>query len=78
MSAMLSPGEFVVNAKSARRYHSQLIAMNAGNMASGGTVGTTINGDFNISLNATGNSQVDAVRIGRLLQREIRRGTVKL
>ena len=78
--ALLSPGEYVMNAKSTRKFYSQLVAMNAGipGFASGGLVGNTFTGDFNISLQSSGNETVDVQRIGKLLQREIRRGTVVL
>ena len=78
--AMLSPGEFVVNAASTRRFYSQLVNMNSvGRFASGGPVGNHVNvGDVNVSMHSSGNETVDVVRIGKLLQREIRRGTVSL
>ena len=78
--AMLSPGEFVMNATSARRFHSQLVAMNSvGRFANGGPVGNSVNvGDVNISMQSSGNESVDVIKIGRLLQREVRRGTVCL
>jgi len=77
--ALLSPGEYVMNAKSTRKYYSQLVAMNSAipGFASGGPV-TNVNGDFNISLQSSGNSSADVQEIGRLLRREIRRGTVSL
>ena len=76
--AMLSPGEFVVNARSSKRFFSQLVAMNAaGNrgFANGGNVNV---GDVNVSMTSSGNESVDVVRIGKLLRREIRRGTLRL
>jgi len=78
--AMLTPGEFVVNARASRKFYSQLQAMNSPmNFASGGLVpGTTVNGDFNISVNSSGHPRVDAVTIGKELRREIRRGRVTL
>jgi hypothetical protein len=77
--ALLSPGEYVMNAKSTRKYYSQLVAMNSAipGFASGGPV-TNVNGDFNISLQPSGNNSADVQEIGRLLRREIRRGTVSL
>ncbi|MCK9463146.1 MAG: phage tail tape measure protein [Proteobacteria bacterium] len=79
VKALLTPGEFVVNANASRRFYSQLVAMNAGprHFASGGPV-TSINGDFNISMNSSGNEHIDVVKIGKLLRREVRRGTVVL
>jgi len=76
--AMLSPGEFVVNARSSKKFFSQLVAMNAaGNrgFANGGNV--TV-GDVNVSMSSSGNESVDVARIGKLLRREIRRGTLRL
>lgn len=75
--ALLSPGEFVVNASASRKFYSQLVAMNSSpkHFASGGSV---INGDFNISMNSSGNEHVDVIKIGKLLRREIRRGTLSL
>jgi len=75
--ALLSHGEYVVNAGASRKFYSQLVAMNSGvkRFASGGSV---INGDFNVTLQSSGNEHVDVVRIGKALRREIRRGTVSL
>jgi len=77
--AMLTPGEYVVNAGASRKFYSQLVAMNSGmrRFASGGPV-TSINGDFNVSVNSSGNPGIDAVKIGKALRREIRRGRVSL
>jgi hypothetical protein len=79
--AMLSPGEYVVNAKSTRRFFSQLQAINAGSApiyrAEGGPVtnNTTI-GDIVIQ---GGNSGRQTARtIAKELQREMRRGTSRL
>lgn len=53
---MLSPGEFVMNAKSSRKFYSQLQAMNAGQTPayreSGGSV-TTV-GDTNVNISVSG------------------------
>jgi len=75
---VLSPGEFVVNAASTRRFYSQLVGMNAQRLANGGNVQNVTTGDFNISVQASGNANVDVQRIGRALRREIRRGTIRL
>ena len=78
--ALLSPGEFVVNARSTRKFFSQLSAINAGNVPRferGGEVTTTI-GDINVSLHSTGSEAVDIVKIGNGLRRAIRQGRVKL
>lgn len=75
--AMLSPGEFVVNAGASRKFYSQLIAMNSGarNFSGGGNVTSNV-GDINISLQPSGNVSHDVVKLGKMLKREIRRGTV--
>jgi hypothetical protein len=77
--AMLTPGEFVVNARSSRKFFSQLLAINSGitpRFESGGSV--TNVGDININASTTGDTATDVREIGRLLRREIRRGTLKL
>lgn len=77
--AMLSPGEFVVNARNTRKFFSQLTAMNAGRQPQGFAQGGPVTvGDINVSLSSTGKETVDVARLGRLLRREIKRGRVKL
>lgn len=77
--AMLSPGEFVVNARSTRRFFSQLQAINSGKMpiyrAQGGEV-TNI-GDININLSQQ-QTRVGGREIAAELRRELRRRTIKL
>jgi TP901 family phage tail tape measure protein len=77
INAMLSPGEFVMSKRATTQFYSKLVGMNNSTrqFATGGNVTT---GDFNISLNTTGNTKTDVIAIGRALQREIRRGTVRL
>ena len=76
--AVLSPGEFVVNSRAARRFYSQLVSMNngTGRFANGGSV-TTV-GDININAQSSGSTQVDVLQLGKQLRREIRRGTLSL
>lgn len=76
--AMLSPGEFVVNARATKQFYSQLVAMNSNipRLQAGGPV-TNI-GDLNVSMQSSGNEGYDVVKLGKLLRREIRRGTLKL
>ena len=78
--AMLSPGEFVVNARATRRFFSQLVAMNAGAKPlyrqDGGAV-TNI-GDINVSVNGSTSTRQTAREIATALRREVRRGTSKL
>lgn len=79
--AMLSPGEFVVNAAATRKFYAQLVAINSGRQpiyrAEGGPT-TTQNfhfGDINVvsgSSKTPGRAVVDEVR------RELRRATSKL
>jgi len=77
--AMLSPGEFVMNASASKRFYSQLQTMNnqpVQRFADGGPVNNY--GDFNISVPSNGNKNLDIVAIGRGLQRAIRQRSVKL
>lgn len=80
ISAMLSPGEFVMNAKSARQWYPQLLAMNAGIKPSkeqGGTnTSAGIIGDVTVNVNG-GTKQVGR-EIVAVLNREIRRGSSRL
>ena len=73
--AMLSPGEFVVNARSTRRFFSQLQAMNAGVKPifrqEGGPV--TNVGDINVSVGSGKDSADTGRQIARSLRRELRR-----
>jgi len=77
--AMLSPGEFVVNAKSARKFYSQLVAINRGSApqyrADGGSV--TNVGDISISVNGAASPRDTARAVQKQLRREFRRGTSK-
>jgi len=76
--AMLSPGEFVVNARSARQFHAQLLAMNAGQVPSfqtGGSVSNTTNvGDIHVHESKT--PELTAQAINTILRRGQRRGTI--
>jgi len=78
--AWLSPGEFVMNAASTRRFAAQLTAMNAGVQpvwrSSGGSV-TNI-GDINVTVNGGGSSRQTARSIAAEIRRELRRGTSTL
>lgn len=77
--AMLSPGEFVVNAQQSKNFFSQLQAINAG-AGSGGTGGgsTTINiGDVNVTTPSGVPNDV-ARDVGQSIKRELRRRTFKL
>lgn len=79
ISAMLSPGEFVMNSDSTRRFFSQIQAMNAGQTPvyreNGGT--TTI-GDTTINVNGSSNPKAVATEIAGILNRAQRRGSARL
>lgn len=78
ISAKLNPGEFVVNAAATKKYFTQLVAMNSGRRyAAGGPVSNVNTGDFNITVQSSGNEAVDAVKIGKALRRSIRQGRFK-
>lgn len=77
--AMLSPGEFVVNAKSTRRFYAQLEAINSGRQpiyrADGGS--TTVQfGDVNIT--ESKNGQDTARQIMDTIRRQLRRNTGRI
>lgn len=78
--AMLSPGEFVVNARSARNFLPELQSINAGNArdARGGSGDTNITiGDIKVSSSTDVPSQT-ARDIANSIKRELRRGTTRL
>lgn len=73
-------GEFVMDVANTRKFYSQLVAMRQGiaprNYASGGPV--TNVGGVSVNLNVSGNVTDAQVRdIGRRIDREIRRGTIR-
>jgi len=78
--AMLSPGEVVINAASARRFAAQLTAINAGIQpvyrSEGGSV-TNI-GDINVTVTGGASHRQTARSIAAELRRELRRGTATL
>ncbi len=78
--AMLAPGEFVVNARSTRKFFSQLQAMNAGQnpvyREQGGSV-TNI-GDINVSVSQGDTARQSARDIATAIRRELRRKTSRL
>ena len=78
VNARLEPGEMVLNRKASNSFYSQLVGMNSMRGSPSKSAGTTVNGDFNITMTPSGNTQTDVVAIGRALRREIQRGTVKL
>ena len=78
--AMLSPGEFVVNAESSKQFFSQLVAINAGvkpvYRQQGGSV--TNVGDINITVQGSGTPQQTARETMFAFKREFRRRTASL
>ena len=74
---MLSAGETVTNARSSRRFFSQLQAMNAGQTPvyrnDGGDTFNTNVGDINVS--GAGNPQQTAREVMKAIRREERRGS---
>jgi TP901 family phage tail tape measure protein len=80
--AMLSPGEFVVNARSTRRFFSQLQAMNAGAQpvfrANGGSITNNHNvGDVSIAINGAQSPKLVGREVEHVLLRAKRRGTIR-
>jgi TP901 family phage tail tape measure protein len=77
--AMLSPGEFVVNARSTRKFFSQLQAINTGSQPrffqDGGSV--TNFGDVNVNMTSSQreSGQTTGREVARSIQRELRRKT---
>jgi hypothetical protein len=71
----------VVNAEATRAFRPMLEAMNRsvrpGYYNQGGYVTTNV-GDINVNVTSNGEAEVDVRRIGQLLRREIRRGTINL
>jgi hypothetical protein len=78
--AMLSPNEFVMNARAARKFHSQLVAMNAGMNPTiyrqgGGDVTTNISlGDVVVN---EARGPVNPRHIADGIERELRKGTIR-
>jgi hypothetical protein len=77
---MASPDEFFMNARSSRRFASELQAMNAGREPifrdKGGSV--TNVGDINVSVTQGETANATARQIASSLRRELRRGTSRL
>ena len=80
--AMLTPGEFVVNAKSTRKFYSQLVSMNSGSQpiykAVGGPVTNNTIGDINVTVDGGQTNVQSAREIATALRREMRRNTLSL
>jgi TP901 family phage tail tape measure protein len=75
--AMLSPGEFVMNSRSTRRFFSQLVAMNAGITPTYRSQGGNVTvGDIHV--NGAAQPRETAREVIKSLKRELRRGTSSL
>ncbi len=79
--AMLTPGEFVVNASSSRRFFSELVAINSGKAPvfrqEGGPVeNNTFTGDINV--NMPEGASADGRAVAKQIRRELRRNTSRL
>ena len=77
--AMLSPGEFVINAASSRRFYSELQAINSGQKpiyrATGGPVtNNSFTGDINLNVSAD-RGVVNGRQAVADIRRELRRKT---
>jgi len=76
---MLSPGEFVINAQSSRRFFSQIQAINAGKQPvfrqDGGSSTTTI-GDIHV--HGASDPETTARTVMKKIRRETRRGSGRL
>ena len=78
--AMLSPGEFVVNAKSSKQFFAQLTAMNAGVkpiFRQGGGSVTNV-GDVNITVQGSAEPRQTARETMRAFRRETRRNSIPI
>ena len=75
--ARLSPGEFIVNARSAGRFSSQLRAMNAGITPTSRARDHDITiGDIHVHAPATATPRTTALETAREIRREVRRGAI--
>ena len=76
--ALLTPGEFVVNAASTRKFFTQLQAINSGRVQTFQEGGPVSNfGDINVSIQSEP-ANVDGRTIALAIKRELFRGSVKL
>lgn len=79
--AMLTPGEFVVNATSSRRFFSELVAINSGQapifrQEGGPVTNNSFTGDININMPA--GTPIDGRAVAKQIRRELRRNTSRL
>jgi len=81
VNALLTPGEFVVNAASSKRFRNQLMRMNSGlpqRFQGGGNVRNVDVGGINVTVQGGDTSESTIAAIGKGLRREIRRGRLSL
>lgn len=71
----LTPGEFVINQRSSRKFYGQLLAMNNGGGAIGGDYSTTV-GDLSVTVQGGDTSRQTAHGIISEIRREIHRGKI--
>ena len=80
-TASFAPGEFISNQASSAEFLPQLIAMNSGarnqRREAGGNVSTSV-GDINLTIQGGETAEATVRQIGQELQREIRRGNLRL
>jgi hypothetical protein len=74
----LTPGEFIMPAAQTRRFFTQLLAMRSGFQPKYAAEGGVVVGDINITMQGSGPPEKTVREIGRGLDREIRRGTIRL
>ena len=78
-NTLIGSNEYVMNGIASQRFAPQLSYMNSGMWKFGADRGSNLSvGDVNVSINSTGNQQIDAVQIGQAIRREIKRGVLKL
>lgn len=74
--AMLTPGEFVVNADSTRAFYSQLLHINSPNRLRDFTTNGKSNDAISITVNESSSPQQTAIEVAKELRRQKRRGRI--
>lgn len=77
--AMLSAGEFVMNAGATKKYYSQLVGMNSGGVrgyANGGYVANNSFGNINVNVDGSQGPVANAKTLAIEIRRQLKRGTV--
>lgn len=79
MAAWLDPREYVMDAANTAKFFPQLVSMTMGLQPQQSSINNSVSvGDINIAYQGTDSPQTDVRRLGEMLRREIRRGTIKL